>query len=95
MKATGIVRKVDQLGRIVLPIEMRRLLNIGTDDEVKIYCDEERVIVTKCVLNCIFCGSEREPYYFKRKLICKVCLDEIAPVEAGQARSGEDAVHGG
>lgn len=95
MKATGIVRKVDQLGRIVLPIEMRRLLSIGTDDEVKVYCDDERVIVTKCVMNCVFCGSAKESFYFKRKIICKACMDELVPGEAEQGVNAEEANRGG
>ncbi|MBP1964468.1 AbrB/MazE/SpoVT family DNA-binding domain-containing protein [Paenibacillus aceris] len=80
MKPTGIVRKVDQLGRIVLPIEMRRLLNIGWNDEVNIYFEEGRVTIAKSEMNCLFCGSESETYFFKRKLVCKSCIQELPNV---------------
>ena len=57
MKSTGIVRKVDELGRIVLPIELRRTLDIAERDELEIYLDDDKVILKKYEPSCIFCGS--------------------------------------
>ena len=59
MKSTGIVRKVDELGRIVLPIEMRRTLGIGEKDSLEIFIDGETVVLKKYSPACIFCGSAR------------------------------------
>ena len=57
MKSTGIVRKVDELGRIVLPIELRRTLDIAERDELEIYLDDDKVILKKYEPSCIFCNS--------------------------------------
>ena len=59
MKSTGIVRKVDELGRIVLPIELRRTLDIAERDELEIYMENDRIILQKFEPACIFCGSSR------------------------------------
>ena len=59
MKATGIVRKVDELGRIVLPIELRRTLNIEIKDPLEIYVDGESIMLKKYQPACVFCGSSR------------------------------------
>ena len=57
MKPTGIVRKLDELGRVVIPIELRRTLGIGEKDPVEIYVDGERVILKKYQPGCVFCGQ--------------------------------------
>lgn len=57
MKATGIVRKVDELGRIVLPKELRRTLGIGEKDPMEIYTDGKGIILRKYAPGCAFCGS--------------------------------------
>ncbi|WP_232697012.1 AbrB/MazE/SpoVT family DNA-binding domain-containing protein [Brevibacillus daliensis] len=77
MKSTGIVRKVDELGRIVLPIELRRTLNIEIKDPMEIYVDGERVILKKYLPSCIFCGNADQIVHFKGKIICNDCLSEI------------------
>ncbi len=77
MKATGIVRKVDNLGRIVLPIELRRTLNIETKDSIEIYVDGEDVILKKYEPACTFCGSADETIEFKNKIICQECLESM------------------
>ena len=59
MKSTGIVRKVDELGRIVLPIELRRTLDIAEKDAIEIYVDGESIILKKYEPTCIFCGDGR------------------------------------
>ena len=60
MKSTGIVRKVDELGRIVLPIEMRRTLDIAEKDPVEIYVEGDSVILRKYQASCVFCDSVKE-----------------------------------
>ncbi len=77
MKATGIVRKVDELGRVVLPIELRRNLNIEIKDPLEIYVDGEMIILKKYAPACIFCGNAKEVTRIHDKNICKDCLEEI------------------
>ncbi len=77
MKSTGIVRKVDELGRIVLPIELRRTLKIDLRDPLEIYVEGESIILKKYVPNCIFCGSEEDVYMYSEKNICKKCIEDL------------------
>ncbi|MGI6685382.1 MAG: AbrB/MazE/SpoVT family DNA-binding domain-containing protein [Bacillota bacterium] len=73
MKSTGIVRKVDELGRVVLPIELRRTLGIDEKDALEIYVDSERIILKKYEPACIFCGSAEDVQNFKGKNVCREC----------------------
>lgn len=77
MKSTGIVRKVDELGRVVLPIELRRNLNIAEKDSLEIYVDGNSVILKKYEPDCIFCGNARDVINFKGKNVCSHCLKEL------------------
>ena len=77
MKSTGIVRKVDELGRIVLPIEMRRTLDIGEKDELEIYVEGSSVILKKYKPSCVFCDATKDITVFKGKNICPKCLKEL------------------
>ena len=77
MKSTGIVRKVDELGRIVLPIELRRTLDIVVKDALEIYVDEGTIILKKYEPSCIFCGNSKDVISFKGKNICPKCLEEL------------------
>ncbi len=77
MKSTGIVRKVDELGRIVLPIELRRTLDIAEKDSLEIYVDDDRIILRKYEPTCVFCGSSKDVLSFKGKNICPNCLSEL------------------
>ena len=81
MKATGIVRKVDELGRIVLPIELRRTLNIDIRDPLEIYVDGESIMLKKYQPACIFCGSSKDVEVFREKNICPVCKKELAELK--------------
>lgn len=78
MKATGIVRKVDELGRIVLPIELRRTLDINVGDPLEIYVDESSVVLKPYRRGCILCGSVGDTAEFSGKTICIKCAKEIA-----------------
>lgn len=77
MKSTGIVRRIDDLGRIVLPIELRRTLGISDRDSLEIYVDQNSIILKKYEPACIFCGSADEIKHFKDKTICSSCLKEL------------------
>ena len=77
MKSTGIVRKVDELGRIVLPIEMRRTLDIEEKDALEIYVEVSSVILKKYKPSCIFCDTTKDIVVFKGKNICPKCLKEL------------------
>ena len=77
MKSTGIVRNVDELGRIVIPKEMRTKMNISSSDPIEIYVEEDKIILTKYSDTCLFCGSREALSSFKGKNICSVCLEEI------------------
>jgi transcriptional pleiotropic regulator of transition state genes len=77
MKSTGIVRRVDELGRVVLPIELRRNLGIGDRDSLEIYVDGERIVLTKYAPACLFCGSLDHVIEYKGKNICQQCLTEL------------------
>ena len=69
MKSTGIVRKVDELGRVVIPIELRRTLGIDLKDALEIYVDEEKIILKKYEPACIFCGSAAAILFFFRRRV--------------------------
>ncbi len=77
MKSTGIVRKVDELGRIVLPIELRRTLDIAERDPLEIYVDGESIILKKYQQSCIFCGESSNISNFKGKNICTACMEQL------------------
>ena len=77
MKSTGIVRKVDELGRIVLPIEMRRTLDIAEKDALEIYVEGSSVILKKYKPSCIFCDGTKDITTFKGKNVCPKCLKEL------------------
>jgi len=78
MKSTGVVRKVDELGRIVIPIELRRTMGIEEKDALEIYVDNDKIILKKYEPACIFCGNAEEVSNYKGKNICRNCLTEIA-----------------
>ena len=77
VKSTGIVRKVDELGRIVLPIEMRRTLDIAEKDALEIYVEGSSVILKKYKPSCIFCDGTKDITVFKGKNVCPKCLKEL------------------
>ena len=77
MKSTGIIRKVDDLGRIVLPIELRRTLDIAERDELEIFMENDRIVLQKYEPACIFCGSARGITSFNRKNICSDCIARL------------------
>ena len=77
MKSTGIVRRIDELGRIVLPIELRRTLDIGERETMEIFVEGSSVVLKKYRPTCIFCDSARDVVLFKGKNICTRCLRQL------------------
>lgn len=77
MKSTGIVRKVDELGRIVLPIELRRTMGIDVKDSLEIYVDGDSIILRKYEPSYIFCGNAKDIVNFKGKNVCSACAREL------------------
>lgn len=78
MKSTGMVRHVDELGRVVIPKEIRNKLDIKEKDPLEIYVEGYAVILKKFESNCIFCGNDKSLFDYRDKLICNKCLNNIA-----------------
>lgn len=77
MKSTGIVRKVDELGRIVLPIELRRTLDIAERDSLEIYVDGPAIVLRKYQPACIFCDDAKNVVNYKGKNVCPSCIKAL------------------
>ncbi len=77
MKATGITRKIDELGRIVLPIELRRGLDIGEKDALEIYVEDDKIILKKYRQSCAFCGNDENIVEFMGKYVCADCITQL------------------
>ena len=77
MKSTGVVRKVDELGRIVVPIELRRTMDIAVKDTLEIYVEGDQLILKKYHPACIFCEDAQNVISYKWKMICRNCLAEL------------------
>jgi transcriptional pleiotropic regulator of transition state genes len=78
MKSTGIVRKIDDLGRMVIPIELRKTMNINKKDPMEIFVDGDKIILRKYEPACIFCGSADDVIEFEGRTICGNCKEKIA-----------------
>lgn len=77
MKSTGIVRRIDELGRIVLPVELRRTLGLDVHEPVEVFVEEDSIILRKYQPNCIFCGSSKNVTHFRSKGICLECRRQL------------------
>ena len=76
MKSTGIIRRMDELGRVVIPIEIRNQFNIVEKDPIEIYVDGSSIVLKKFEPNCIFCGNTKDLLTYNDKLICKKCSEK-------------------
>lgn len=81
MKSTGIIRRVDELGRVVIPIELRNKFNISVKDPMEIYVDGSSIILKKFEPNCIFCGNSKHLVNYKGKLVCNKCLKHLSDLK--------------
>jgi transcriptional pleiotropic regulator of transition state genes len=90
MKSTGVVRKIDELGRIVLPSELRRVFGIREGDELEISVDGDKVILQKRQDLCLFCGSSNPSIEFKERRVCESCAGELGTMGRREVRLPED-----
>jgi len=81
MKATGIVRRIDELGRVVLPVELRRTLELEVRDPVEIFVENDAIVLRKYLPACVFCGGARNVTAFRGKLICSECRKQLRAEE--------------
>ena len=81
MKTTGIVRQMDSLGRIVLPIELRRTMDISQKDSLEIFVEGNQIILKKYEPTCVFCENSRDIVSFKGKNVCPACLKELKDIK--------------
>jgi transcriptional pleiotropic regulator of transition state genes len=77
LKSTGIVRKIDELGRVTLPSELRKTLDIDVKDGLEIFIEGNTIVLKKYEPSCIFCGNARNVINYKEKNICLECLDDL------------------
>ena len=77
MKSTGIVRRIDDLGRVVLPVELSRTLNLEVRDPVEIFIEGDAIVLRKYDATCLFCGATRELLSYRGKQICRGCLQQL------------------
>lgn len=84
MKSTGIVRPVDSLGRVVLPIELRRMMDIDKDSSLEVYVDKDSIILKKYQPACIFCGSADNVVQYQGRNICRACRAAIGALDKGK-----------
>jgi transcriptional pleiotropic regulator of transition state genes len=78
MKYTGVVRRIDDLGRIVLPVELRRTMELDNGDSLEIFVEDNKIILKKYQPACIFCGDANEIAVFKGRNVCPSCAKELA-----------------
>ena len=81
MKSTGIVRRVDELGRVVIPIEIRNQFGIAEKDPIEIYVDGTSIVLKKFESNCVFCGNTKNLVTYKDKFICEDCSKKIGALK--------------
>ena len=81
MKSTGIIRRMDELGRVVIPIEIRNQFNIAEKDPMEIYVDGSSIVLKKFEPNCIFCGNTKNLLEYHDKLICEKCKNKITNLQ--------------
>lgn len=77
MKSTGMVRKIDELGRIVMPAEIRQTLGLQVRDSMEIFIEGDRIILQKYQPSCIFCANADGLIYYEGKRICPECLAKL------------------
>lgn len=81
MKSTGIVRDIDEMGRIVIPKELRKAFNLNIKDPVEIFTDGDKIVIRKYNPGCEFCGAVNGLRMYKQKLICDDCVEALCKTE--------------
>ncbi len=77
MKSTGVVRKIDEMGRVVIPMEIRKTLDIKDGDSLEIFVDNDNIIFHKYQPSCIFCGNCDNVEFYAGKRICHDCIERL------------------
>ena len=80
MKTTGILRKIDGLGRVVVPMEIRNKLDISQNDPLEIHVEGNTIVLRKFEPDCTFCGSSKNVIEFKGKNVCEKCAKELKSI---------------
>jgi transcriptional pleiotropic regulator of transition state genes len=78
MKATGIVRRIDDLGRVVIPKELRRVHGIEEGDTLEFFVDDDKIILRRYQPGCFFCGEDESLQSFQGKPICIKCITKAS-----------------
>lgn len=80
MKTSGIIRRIDDLGRVVIPVEMRRVLDMGEREALSISLENNAIVLRRAHAGCVFCGSGKDVVDFRGKLVCPRCARQLATV---------------
>ena len=83
MRATGITRRIDELGRIVLPVELRRTMGIGDKGQIDIYVEGNSIILQPSGQTCVFCGNAKSLIKHKGSMVCKACVRDLIKYKSG------------
>lgn len=86
LKSTGIIRRMDELGRVVIPMELRNQFKIVEKDLIEIFVDGSSIVLRKYEPNCIFCGSTKDLYEYNDKLICSKCKEKISSLKSKEEK---------
>lgn len=81
MKSTGLIRNIEPLGRIVIPRETRKALNIKQGDLLEIFTNGSSIILKKYNPNCVLCNSKKDVVEFEGRLLCKDCISKISKIK--------------
>ena len=81
MKKTGITRKVDELGRIVIPMELRNRLKIDEKDAMEVYVENNSIVLKKVENKCVFCGGKKDITFYKDIAVCQNCIKELNDIK--------------
>ncbi len=87
IKSTGIIRKMDELGRVVIPMELRNQFKIVEKDPIEIFVDGSSIVLRKYEPNCIFCGNTKNLIEYNGKLICSKCADKISSLHPNNSNN--------
>lgn len=82
MKETGISRALDSLGRVVIPVELRRQFDISENEKIEFYIEDDKIIMKKVIKSCVFCNDTNDLVFFRDKHICPSCLNSLKKLEA-------------
>ncbi len=80
MKKSGDLCTIDKLGRILIPVKLRRKFDLNPDDVLELYTDEERIILQRYIPYCVFCSNQDDLIEFGKKYVCKNCIQKLIDI---------------